>query len=188
MLLIRTIEQSLYRLNFFPFSVSLHFSFSPSRSISQPLRSPLAVIAPKPSSFRCAPTSVLTKRYRQRERAHSVANTESDTPLQKKKRRRGRPPKRSLAPWKNGSLEEKRVDMPRLRRKRLVEAQQRVGGMYSIRYSRICRTRSGTWKRENEIQHAHIDKEKAWWGKQPSDRQSSKDKYKTSQASGYSCN
>lgn len=93
----------------------------PSRSIFQPPRGPPVLTTPKPSSPIVVPNSTPMKRGR--ERAHSAANSNSDTPrLQKKKSRIGSPPK--------PTLDEKLVEMQGLRGERSAGTQQRIEGIH----------------------------------------------------------
>lgn len=96
--------------------------FPSSRSIFQPPRDSPVLIAHEPSSPRVVRKPAPMKRGR--ERAHSAANSNSDTPpLQKKKSRIGSPPKLAL--------DERLVGMRELRRGKLAETQQRIEGIYT---------------------------------------------------------
>lgn len=96
--------------------------FPPPRSIFQTPRGPSVLISPNPISSRVASNSTLMKRGR--ERAHSAANSNSDTPpLQKKRSRIGSPPK--------PTLDDKLVEAPMLRRERSADAQQYIAGIHT---------------------------------------------------------
>lgn len=96
--------------------------FPSSRTIFQPPRGPPVLIAPEPSSSRVAPNPAPMKRGR--ERAHSVANSNSDAPpVQKKKSRIGSPPKLTL--------DERLVEMRRLKSGKSAETEQRIDSIYA---------------------------------------------------------
>lgn len=96
--------------------------FPSSRSIFQQPRGPPVLVAHEPSSERVGRKPVPTKRGR--ERAHSPAHSNSDTPpLQKKKSRIGSPPKLAL--------DERLVGMQGLRGGKPAEKQQRIKGIYT---------------------------------------------------------
>lgn len=96
--------------------------FPSSRSIFQPPRGPPFLIAHEPSSSRVVPKPAPMKRGR--ERAHSAANSNSDTPpLQKKKSRIGSPSKLAL--------DERLVGVRGPRRGKVAETQQRIEGIYT---------------------------------------------------------
>lgn len=96
--------------------------FPSSRSIFQQPRGPPFLVADKPSSEKVVHKPVSTKRGR--ERAHSPAHSNSDSPpLQKKKSRIGSPPKLAL--------DERLVGMRGLRGGKPVEKQQRIKGIYT---------------------------------------------------------
>lgn len=94
--------------------------FPSPRSIFQPPRGPPVLIAPEPSSSRAAPVPAPMKRGR--ERAHSAAKSNSDTPPLQKKNRIGSPPKLTL--------DERLVGMQGLRSGKSAEPQQRIEGIY----------------------------------------------------------
>lgn len=96
--------------------------FPSSRSIFQPPRGPPVLIAHDHSSSKVVRKAAPTKRGR--ERAHSAANSNSDTPpLQRKKSRIESPPKLAL----NEGL----VGMRGLGRGKAAETQQRTEGIYT---------------------------------------------------------
>lgn len=95
--------------------------FPSSRSIFPPPRGPPVLIAHDPSSSKVVRKPAPTKRGR--ERAHSAANSNSDTPpLQRKKSRIGSPPKLAL--------NERLVGTQGLRRGKPPETQQRIEDLY----------------------------------------------------------